>query len=73
MTKYEKLKTMADNFRGAASRATSNFMLALWTIRAEDTEKKLDKITNKEASEIFNPKLVVINAMEKKNDRLHNN
>ena len=46
----------------------SNFMIALWTIRAEDTEKKLDKITNKEASEIFNPKLVVINAMEKKND-----
>lgn len=54
MTKYEKLKTMADNFRSAASRATSNFMVALWLTRAEDTEKKLDKITNKEAMEEFN-------------------
>ena len=53
MTKYEKLKSMADNFRGAASRATSNFMVALWLTRAEDTEKKLDKLTNKEAMEEY--------------------
>ena len=51
MTKYEKLKTMADNFRRAASKATSNFMIALWTVRAEDTEKKLEKITVEEAME----------------------
>lgn len=54
MTKYENLKTMADNFRRAASKATDNFMIALWLTRAEDTEKKLDKITNKEAMEEFN-------------------
>jgi len=53
MTKYEKLKTMADNFRGAASRAKSKFMIALWITRAEDTEKKIDKITNKEAMEEY--------------------
>lgn len=53
MTKYEKLKSMADNFRRAASKATSNFMIALWTVRAEDTEKKLNKITNKEAKEEY--------------------
>ncbi len=53
MTKYAKLKTMADNFRRAASMATSNSMIALWTVRAEDTEKKLDKITNKEAMEEY--------------------
>ena len=53
MTKYEKLKSMADNFRRAASNATSNFMIALWTVRAEDTEKKLDKFTVKEAMEEY--------------------
>lgn len=53
MTKYEKLKSMADNFRRAASTATNNFMIALWTVRAEDTEKKLDKIINKEAMEEY--------------------
>jgi len=53
MTKYEKLKTMADNFRGASSRAKSKFMIALWITRAEDTEKKIDKITNKEAMEEY--------------------
>lgn len=53
MTKYEKLKSMADNFRRAASKATSNSMIALWTVRAEDTEKKLDKITNNEAMEEY--------------------
>ena len=53
MTKYAKLKTMADNFRRAASKATDNFMIALWTVRAEDTEKKLEKMTNKEAMEEY--------------------
>ena len=52
MTKYEKLKSMADNFRMAASKTTDNFMFALWLTRAEDTEKKLEKLTNKEAMEI---------------------
>lgn len=51
MTKYEKLKTMADNFRRAQAAAESNFMIALWIFRAEDTEKKLEKITMKEAME----------------------
>lgn len=53
MTKYAKLKSMADNFRRAASMATSNFMIALWITRAEDTEKKLEKLTNKEAMEEY--------------------
>ena len=56
MTKYAKLKTMADNFRRAASMATSNSMIALWTVRAEDTEKKLDKLTNKNG-DFYNLKL----------------
>lgn len=53
MTRYEKLKSIAANFRRAASKATNNFMIALWTVRAEDTEKKLEKMTNKEAMEEY--------------------
>ena len=53
MTKYEKLKSMADNFRRAASKATSNFMIALWTVKAENKKKKLEKLTNKEAMEEY--------------------
>lgn len=51
MTKYEKLKSMTDNFRNAQAKAKNNFMIALWTVRAEDTEKKLEKLTVKEAME----------------------
>lgn len=49
-TKYEKLLTMKDNFTRAASRAESNSMIALWTVRAEDVQKKLDDISLKEAT-----------------------
>ena len=45
MTKYEKLIRMRNNFTIAASRAKSNFMIALWITRAEDVQAKLDKIT----------------------------
>ena len=48
-TKYEKLLTMKDNFTRAASKAKSNFMIALWTVRAEDVQKKLDEITVEKA------------------------
>ena len=51
MTKYEKLKKMADNFRRAQANAESNFCIALWMTRAEDTERKLEKMTIKEAME----------------------
>ena len=48
-TKYERLLTMKDNFTRAASKAENNFMIALWTVRAEDVQKKLDEITLEEA------------------------
>ena len=44
-TKYEKLIRMRNNFNIAASRASNNFMIALWLTRAEDVQAKLDKIT----------------------------
>ena len=73
MTKYEKLLTMKDNFTRAASMAESTFAKALWLTRAEDVQVKIETITNKEACENYHPKLVVIRAMEKNYDRLHNN
>ena len=51
MTRYEKLKKMADNLRTAASNAGDKFMRDLWTYQAEETEKKLEKMTNEEALE----------------------
>ena len=51
MTKYNKLKSMADNLRTAASNAGDKFMRDLWTYKAEVTEKTLEKMTVKEAME----------------------
>ena len=53
MTKYEKMKKMADNLRTAAANTGDKFMRDLWTYQAEDTEKKLEKMTNKEAMEEY--------------------
>ena len=49
-TKYEKLLTMKDNFTRAASKAENNSMKLMWTVRAEDVQRKLDKITLEEAT-----------------------
>lgn len=53
MTKYEKMKKMADNLKTAASNAGDKFIRDLWTYQAEDIEKKLEKMTNKEAMEEY--------------------
>lgn len=50
MTVYERLTNMKNNFILAASRTTSNDMFALWLTRAEDTDKKIEALTNEEAS-----------------------
>ena len=62
MTKYEKMKKMADNLRTAASnagdkfiraaaKAKSTFMISLWTYRAEKIQSEINKMRVEEASE----------------------
>ena len=51
MTKYAKLKAMKDNFIHAACTAKNNFMLALWTYRASEVQKQIDKLSMEEAME----------------------
>ena len=53
MTKYAKLKSMADNLRTAASKAADKFMVAYWTYKAEEAENTLEKMTNEEAMEEY--------------------
>lgn len=51
MTKYARLKSMKDNFIRAATKAESNDMIALWIVRAEDVQKKINKMSVSEAME----------------------
>jgi len=51
MTKYTRLMNMKNNFIKAASKAKSNFMIALWIYRADVVQKEIDELTLKEAME----------------------
>lgn len=50
MTKYARLKKIKDNFIKAAANAKCNFMISLWTKRADDIQNEIDNMTIEEAS-----------------------
>ena len=49
MTRYARLKQMKDNFIHAAVNAEDNDMIAMWIVRAEDCQRKMDSLTIEEA------------------------